>query len=961
MNFNHDSGAVVSLLSIDTTVAPPLGGSNTLHIIGTGGIVLPSGTTAQRPSTGLAAGTVRWNTDTSKSETFTGSAWTSDLGGTVTSITIDTTTPSALTVSNGTVSTTGTVSLALDAELVQLAAITAASAGPVIRNSDGSYTQRVLQTSGTGISVSNGDGAAGNPTYSLTGELPKLATADVSSISTTGALYRASNGNYTARQLVGAGSVSVTTNGAGNIEIGYSPDVNLGGLTSSTTGIVVQTGDGTYADVSITGAVGQIAITNGSGVLGNPVISLATVSQGSSGSFVKIATDTYGRVTGTAAVTSSDITGLVDSIYVNTGGDTMSGNLAFGGSATVTGLTSPTTTSDAATKGYVDSLVSGLSWKQAVDAVGTTNPGSGSTGSRFLNTTDGKIYTYASGSWGAGVAPVDGDSVFDRTDETGYVYSGSAWTQFTGTGQIAAGVGLSKSGNVLSVNLGAGIAQLPTDEVSIDIHAGSALFLTEDGSTAATTTASALALRTGAGLSQDTTSGVYISSGAISNAMLGGSISNDKLSNSTVTISGNAGSDAVALGETISVSGSGAVSTAVGSNSVTISVATATSSVLGVASFNTTDFAVSSGAVSVNARSADWLTDVDTTGKATGDLLSWNGTNWAPISQQTVAPALSVADLTDVVLTSPTNGNVLTFNGTNWVNGSAGAVSGVQPYDAGLDSLSTLTGPGFVTVSADGNTYSARTLVAGTGISISTTNGSANPSIANTGVLSLAVPSFLNASAATGAVSVTLASQTAGLVFAGPTTGTAQPSFRTLAYGDLPISLYAENRSSEVAPVASGANAVALGSAASATRSGELAHASGQFATAGDAQSISVVLRNSTSDATLTELFADGSSARVVLSDNTAMTYEVQVVGFKTDGSAAAGYRFDGVILRGTGAANTSMVGSPAKNILGETVAAWDSTVVADTTNGALSVKVTGAASTSIKWVATVRATQVKV
>jgi len=69
----------------------------------------------------------------------------------------------------------------------------------------------------------------------------------------------------------------------------------------------------------------------------------------------------------------------------------------------------------------------------------------------------------------------------------------------------------------------------------------------------------------------------------------------------TLNIAGTTGTDAVALGsDTLTFAGSGAISTAVTNNQVAISVATATSSVLGVASFNATDFTVATGAVTVN-------------------------------------------------------------------------------------------------------------------------------------------------------------------------------------------------------------------------------------------------------------------------------------------------------------------------------------------------------------------------
>lgn len=181
---------------------------------------------------------------------------------------------------------------------------------------------------------------------------------------------------------------------------------------------------------------------------------------------------------------------------VSKSGDTMSGNLAFGGTHTVTGLAAPVNGDDAATKNYVDSAVTGLTWKEPVDTIGATLPLTAIVGERFLNTTDDKIYT-ATGvdTWNAGVVPSDNWAVFEKATDSGWTFNGTDWVQFSGAGQIDAGVGLKKTGNVIDINLGAGISQLPSDEVGIDVRANSGLFLTEDGSTASSGTDAQLAVK----------------------------------------------------------------------------------------------------------------------------------------------------------------------------------------------------------------------------------------------------------------------------------------------------------------------------------------------------------------------------------------------------------------------------------------------------------------------------------
>jgi hypothetical protein len=133
---------------------------------------------------------------------------------------------------------------------------------------------------------------------------------------------------------------------------------------------------------------------------------------------------------------------------------------------------------------------------------------------------------------------------------------------------------------------------------------------------------------------------------------------------------------------------------------------------------------------------------------------------------------------------------------------------------------------------------------------------------------------------------------------------------------------------------------------------------------AGNSQSALLVLGRQTTDATATVLTSNTSAAsginQVILPNNSAYYFKGSVIAGVTGAGDTKGWSIEGVIKRGVGVGTTAIVGTATVSSLyadaGE--ATWAVTATADTTNGGLKITVTGAAATTIRWVAKIETTE---
>ena len=179
--------------------------------------------------------------------------------------------------------------------------------------------------------------------------------------------------------------------------------------------------------------------------------------------------------------------------------------------------------------------------------------------------------------------------------------------------------------------------------------------------------------------------------------------------------------------------------------------------------------------------------------------------------------------------------------------------------------------------------------------------------------------------------------------------------------------------------VASSTSAVALGGF-SATASepysfasgyNALANKQGKFSYSGQAgnwglgfsQMGIMVLYGDTADATPEALTANNSTPnalnQIILPNNSAYAFHGTIVARQqaSQGTACAAWKVEGLIRR-EGSAGTTVLVNSTTTVLDNTPS-WGMALSADTTNGGLKIEVTGAASTNIRWVATINTSEV--
>jgi len=137
----------------------------------------------------------------------------------------------------------------------------------------------------------------------------------------------------------------------------------------------------------------------------------------------------------------------------------------------------------------------------------------------------------------------------------------------------------------------------------------------------------------------------------------------------------------------------------------------------------------------------------------------------------------------------------------------------------------------------------------------------------------------------------------------------------------------------------------------------------GNFSLAGDAQITSMVLRYATTDGTTqaltTDASAPGASNQILLPNNSSYHVRVEITCKNTGAQESGAWTLEGGADRAATAASTGINGF-AKTTHHRDDATWDVAAVADTTNGAVRINVTGSAGKTVRWVGRVYITETR-
>ena len=366
------------------------------------------------------------------------------------------------------------------------------------------------------------------------------------------------------------------------------------------------------------------------------------------------------------------------------------------------------------------------------------------------------------------------------------------------------------------------------------------------------------------------------------------------------------------------------------------------------------------------------LSELTQSGATTNQIIQWNGTAWVPVTFTsgiggtlgTTDNALTRADGTGGATaqgSGVTCDDSANLSATNWIVGSGvfGGRTFSRHSSVGTNVALIIgpTGTGFISAQTPDGTTTGGDLRGNNAVDF-TQSRSLAANVAS-GASSVAFQS----SRASGANSVSFGSAyaTASYAFGAGQDCSASGSY-SFAHGFTNTASGLSAYAFGLFSTASASYSWASGERASAPLYGQFSESSGMFGASGDAQHGRIRARRATTDATPSNLFLDGSSARWVVPANSSGTAMVTVVArTATAGAQTMTWRrrvnWQRGVAVGTVTVDVETVGTDRGYTGGAWGAgpAWTLAITADTTNGAINIIGTGVAATNIRWLAEVQ------
>jgi len=287
--------------------------------------------------------------------------------------------------------------------------------GMIAKTSGSTVTGRTITGSATGVSITNGDGVAGNPVIALTG-----AVGSINGLSGSGLLTLQNGASVGSVVISGTAGQVVVADGnglSGNPTISFDNSGVVAGAYGSGTQVAQITVDSkgritTATDVTITGsenivggAANQLLYQSGANTTAFAVAPTVTDTflKWNGSAFV------WGSVAGAGTVTSVDVSGGATGLTTSGGPITSAGTITIGGTLSVGSGGTGTTTLTGYVKGNGTSAMTASATVPVGDLSGTLPVASGGTGATTLT-------GYVKGN---GTSAMTASATIPNTDVTG--------------------------------------------------------------------------------------------------------------------------------------------------------------------------------------------------------------------------------------------------------------------------------------------------------------------------------------------------------------------------------------------------------------------------------------------------------------------------------------------------------------------------------------------------------------